>query len=176
MLPIETYRNTHSNLTQRNLVAHIRLYHPSDAGEVVSLPLREADRDELAALSELSVEECIEFSITNSELTWVIVNNQGSIVGVFGLSSTKDTNRDPVGVPWMLSAETLNDFKYAFSKHSMGVVADMLERYPYLSNYVDSRNELSIKWLRWLGFTIHTDEEFYFKDKTVAFYRFSKVA
>jgi hypothetical protein len=28
----------------------------------------------------------------------------------------------------------------------------MLDLYPHLENYVDVRNELSIKWLRWLGF------------------------
>jgi len=156
-------------------VAYIRLYQPSDAGEVVFLKLRQADVDELEAFSELTIEETIERSIYNSEALWVIVHDLGHIIGVFGLSSDKDSNGDPVGVPWLLSSDDLLDFKYAFSKYSIDVVKVMLNHYSYLSNYVDSRHKLAIKWLKWLGFTIHKDEPLYFYDKTVEFYRFSKV-
>ncbi len=28
----------------------------------------------------------------------------------------------------------------------------MLDLFPHLQNYVDARNEISIRWLKWLGF------------------------
>lgn len=156
-------------------MAYIRLYHPSDAGEVIDLNLRQADRDELEASSELTVTENIELSLLHSEALWVIVHDLGHIIGIFGLSSTTDTNGDPVGIPWLLTTDELDDFKYAFSKYSMDVVGYMLSQYSYLHNFVDSRNKKAIKWLRWLGFTIHTDEPKTFYNEAVTFYRFSMV-
>ena len=156
-------------------MAHIRLYHPSDAGEVVSLNLRQADVDEIVAATGLTPSECLEYSIESSEYVWVIIHDMGHIVGVFGLSSTKDINGNPVGVPWLLSTDDLKDFRYAFSKYSWGVVEFMSQQYNYLTNYVDSRHKQAIKWLKWLGFTIHADIPITLHDKAVTFYRFSMV-
>jgi RimJ/RimL family protein N-acetyltransferase len=44
----------------------------------------------------------------------------------------------------------------------------MQERFPRLENYVHAKNKLSIRWLKWCGFTLDmevpeliNDEEFY---------------
>ncbi|WP_455153310.1 hypothetical protein [Bradyrhizobium cenepequi] len=40
-------------------------------------------------------------------------------------------------------------------RHSVSWRDQLLERYPILRNFVDDRNTVSIRWLRWLGFKLH---------------------
>jgi hypothetical protein len=56
------------------------------------------------------------------------------------------------GVPWMVSTDDILKNKVAFLKHSRLWVDSMLEKYGYLENYVDDRNTVSKRWLKWLGF------------------------
>lgn len=52
---------------------------------------------------------------------------------------------------WMLATDDLEKIKKTFVERSMEQIEVMLEMVPLLYNYVDCRNRLSIKWLKWLG-------------------------
>ena len=146
-------------------MAHIRLYTPADEEEVNSLQLRQADIDELTAATGLSPEECLQASLNNSEIAWVIVHKD-KIAGVFGLCSTNE-----VGIPWLLATEALVEFKYAFLKYSWDVILVMLKRYAVLTNFVDLRHTHAIQWLQWLGFK-PLPTEYFLHDKEVPFKQF----
>ena len=59
-----------------------------------------------------------------------------------------------VGVPWMVGTQQLEDPGVArcFLRGCAGEVQDMNDLYPLLVNYVDERNTLSRRWLKWLDF------------------------
>jgi hypothetical protein len=54
----------------------------------------------------------------------------------------------------MLGANAVNRHKKAFLSLTPGVIEEMLTICPRLYNMVHGRNKESIRWLKWLGFTI----------------------
>lgn len=58
------------------------------------------------------------------------------------------------GTPWLLSSNHALQYKREFLIQSPPVIAQMLEICPRLSNYVHAENRVSIRWLKWLGFTV----------------------
>lgn len=58
------------------------------------------------------------------------------------------------GVPWLLSTEDALKHKREFLKQSPPVIQEMLSICPRLFNHVHIENRISIRWLKWLGFTI----------------------
>ncbi|MCI0525962.1 MAG: hypothetical protein L0Y56_00715 [Nitrospira sp.] len=80
----------------------------------------------------------------------------GEVLCIFGVS--KVTQLGDTYVPWMLSSIALPNHGRAFLRVSRAVVAAWQNRYPKLVNYADSRYKVAIRWLSWLGFTIHPVE------------------
>ena len=58
------------------------------------------------------------------------------------------------GCPWMVGTDLLEPHARHFLRACGGVVMEMRADYRILRNWVDARNELAIKWLQWLGFTL----------------------
>ena len=58
------------------------------------------------------------------------------------------------GSPWMLATDGIRAITRQFLLGSRGEVERMREAYCFLVNQVHRGNALSIRWLRWLGFTI----------------------
>ncbi len=58
------------------------------------------------------------------------------------------------GVPWLLASNTAMLHRKSFLLESPPVIQEMLNVCPNLVNWVHSDNIASIRWLRWLGFTI----------------------
>lgn len=141
----------------------------NDLDEILNLDLRQADKNEIEASLGVSWKEGLERSLDNSVITWVVIYKE-NIEGIFGLGQIKQ-----IGVPWFLATDKFNEFKFAFARTSLEVVhKEMLRRYNKLVNFVDSRHLDSIKWLTWLGFKIDILHHFYFYDKNIPFYMFSK--
>ncbi len=114
--------------------------------------LRQADRAELIAGTLLSPLACMELTLEHAAEAWTGRAN-GEIGCIFGLTEPSIIYLGQ-GTPWMFSTHLLERYPMAFLRASKEVVAAMLEDYPYLENFVDARNVVSIRWLRWLGFTI----------------------
>ena len=74
----------------------------------------------------------------------------GAPVATFGVVPCGD--RD--GIPWLVGTRQLENVQFTFAKLSRPYLSAMLERFDMLHNHVAAYNELSIRWLRWLGFTI----------------------
>ena len=56
------------------------------------------------------------------------------------------------GIPWMLGTKELENHAVKFLRNSKPELMKIFENYDLLENYVDARNTLSIRWLKWLGF------------------------
>jgi len=73
-------------------------------------------------------------------------------LAIFGV--VPDACIEGVGRIWFLGADDLRNHSFTFIRHSRRWVARLHERYPVLWNYIDARNDLHIRWLRWCGFTL----------------------
>jgi hypothetical protein len=122
--------------------------------EILKGNLRAADVQEVTAMWEGSVDDALVASYENAALCWTIIKKDTPIA-VFGVGYG-----DKMGIPWMLGTDGVEGAALAIVRHSKEFVAQMLEQFDYLENYVDARNTLSLNWLKWCGFTIEPAEAY----------------
>jgi len=128
-------------------VDKIRTLLPGDV-EYIAANLRDADRCEMMALHgpSLDVYKELTTAVLRSSSVWVFANeNPVAVFGVVALTPN-------VGSPWLLGTEEAYQQTRAWLRSGRRYLALMQEEYPVLMNYVDSRNERSIGWLKRLGF------------------------
>lgn len=111
--------------------------------------IREADRRELWAVSYLSPIDALTLSLQASAKAWTGLVD-GEIVCMFGV--TPSCVLSGTGRPWMVGTDLVHRHAAVFLRRCKGMVAEMLDLFPHLENYVDIRNTAAIKWLGWLGF------------------------
>ena len=116
--------------------------------------LRQCDKDEIKANVGLPEEVALKLSAEASDFPLVVVDHKP--VAIFGVVPKKD-----VAYIWMMATPELEKIGFPFLKECKRVVTMFNEKHPLLSNYVDARNELHIKWLKWCGFTFINKHEKY---------------
>lgn len=119
--------------------------------QTIADTMRDADRVEVWESHRLTPHQALEYGLKLSDYA-VVVEADGVPVAAFGL--TKECVLTGAGVPWMLTSSKSLNYKREFLLQSPAVVAEMLNICPRLSNYVHADNRVSIRWLKWLGFTI----------------------
>lgn len=82
----------------------------------------------------------------------------GRVVCMFGIATA--TTLSFCGVPWMLGAEELPDHSLRFLRLNRGYIRAAQQEFTALANFVDARNERSIRWLQWLGFELEQEAPF----------------
>ncbi len=66
-----------------------------------------------------------------------------------------------VGAVWLLGTDGIHDISRQFLRESKHWLEQLHDNYEMLFNYVDERNTVHIKWLKWLGFKfINRHEQF----------------
>ena len=118
---------------------------------VVAANMREADRREVWASSHSTPERAIRESLRVSTASWVGYYDDRPVC-VFGVSPLNMVAG--IGSPWLLGTDDLAERPAGFLRRCRPYVRKMLGVYPILVNHVDDRNEVSKRWLRWLGFTL----------------------
>lgn len=58
------------------------------------------------------------------------------------------------GEPWLMTSADLKEGKIAFAKASRQYIPYLRQRFTHLHGWVYEHNVVSIKWLRWLGYTV----------------------
>jgi RimJ/RimL family protein N-acetyltransferase len=58
------------------------------------------------------------------------------------------------GNPWLLGTDALRRVSREFLRQCPDYVTRMQERFPRLENFVHAENRLSLRWLKWCGFTL----------------------
>jgi hypothetical protein len=118
---------------------------------LIAANMRAADRDEVWASSHVEPEQALRRSLTHSTHAWVgRVDDEPVIMFGVGMVSLLGG----IGAPWLLGTDGVQRYSRTFLRLSRGWLTEMRAAYPVLVNYVDARNALSIRWLRWLGFQI----------------------
>lgn len=132
------------------------------------LPLQESDLDEVAAnvraadtaeITEalgIPMRQGLSECLGSLKASKIVIN--GEIVAVFGDAVHCTVNQ--IGVPWLISTVHVEKYPKAFLQVCKPEVEDMLTRHASLINYVDVRNTVAIRWLKWLGFQFFEPEPY----------------
>ena len=110
----------------------------------IAAHLRKADLDEINLLSRLSPDIAVAYSIAASEKGYAVFCN-GELCAIFGVSG---------GVIWLVGTDTISKHPIAFYRISRLCFKNLCKGYSRLENFVDARNFLSLRWLKWLGFDV----------------------
>lgn len=128
-------------------------YLPADASHIATLAerMRRADRDEVWAASGLTPTEALEKSLQKSSSAWTGLIN-GKPEAMFGVGDLNVLTL--TGAPWLLGTDAVERHFRVFLRQSIDWREQLLQRYAVLRNVVDDRNEVSKRWLRWMGFEL----------------------
>jgi hypothetical protein len=118
---------------------------------VVADTMRQADVDEVAASHGHTPLQALQVGVDVSDFIVAVVID-GDPVAIMGLSKCNPITG--TGVPWLLSSENELKYKREFLLQSPKVIEQMLNICPNLFNFVHAENKTSVRWLKWLGFTI----------------------
>lgn len=135
--------------------------------EYIADNMRQEDIDEVWASDHYTPLEALMAGWKQSDYSVIITINDEPCVMIGlvsrGLLSDK-------GIPWMLGTEGALKYKKKFFTLVPPIIKDMLILCKYLYNYVHTENKVSIKWLKWIGFTL-CDPEPYGREKAL-FHKF----
>lgn len=109
----------------------------------------------MRAMSGLSPAVCVAYSVATSRPGYAVLMD-GEPVAVFGAGQ----RGDGAGVPWLVATDEMERHPVAFYRASKNFIREMAAMYDYLENWVDVRNVLSVRWLRWAGFVMEEPEPF----------------
>lgn len=131
-------------------------FRPLQSGDIghIAANLREADRQELlASRGEMTPADAIARAVLLSSHCWVVTAHDGEPVAIFGAAPVSLI--ESVGSPWFLSTERAYEYPRALVIEGRRYLSRMRETYSHLYNYVDARNDRSIRWLSRIGFKLH---------------------
>lgn len=117
----------------------------------VASNLRQADIEEAWAFYGRCPKALVLESFEKSHLCWTGLLD-GEPVITFGCCTFDLFESN--GVPWLVGTSKLEQVPFTFARMSRPFLRLMKARHVRLTNYVDTRNTLAIRWLRWLGFTL----------------------
>ena len=117
--------------------------------EAIEPLVRQADRDEITGALGIPMLDALRDGVRDSRKASQIVVD-GYAVAVFGDATYNVLTG--LGVPWLISTVHVERYPRAFLAVCKPAVAEMLTRHAELINYVDVRNTVAIRWLKWLGF------------------------
>jgi hypothetical protein len=119
--------------------------------EVIAADMRQADVDEVWASHHHTPIQALSDGWKVSDFSVIVTVNDDPCV-MFGL-----VIRDILsgtGVPWLLGTDNALKYKRQFLIQTQPVINEMLTICTRLVNYVHIDNKVSIRWLKWIGFTI----------------------
>ena len=123
----------------------------------VAVRMRQCDKDELWAAGQPAPYQVLLRSIEMPGEHYTAFKD-GVPIAMFGFSDLH--GNQTVGVPWMLGTDDLEDVAMTVLRQSKKHCEAAKKRFDLMLNYVDARNTTSIKWLKWLGFTIKDAEPY----------------
>jgi hypothetical protein len=112
----------------------------------IAANMRQADRQECEALTGAPPEIILPQAIGKpGVITWEV---DGVPVAMGGV----DQSIPHVGVVWMATTNDIIKHRRKFLRVCRPMLRRLHQNFPILTNLVDARNTLHIRWLKWLGF------------------------
>ena len=119
--------------------------------------MREHDKQEVNAATRMGLWNAVETSVNLSSYSKTgLVNDE--LVCMWGVCPISLLSSS--GSPWMLGTDLIEKKQRVFLRRSKPWLDDIRKDYKYLENFVDARNVLSVKWLKWLGFEMDEAEPY----------------
>ena len=112
--------------------------------------LREADKQEVWAMSHVDADYALQQSVEASVLTWTGMQSNKP----FTICGVAPASLEGMGRPWLLATHKIEACKLYLLRMSKPLITEMFDHFQILENFVDKRNTLSIDWLKWCGFII----------------------
>ena len=120
--------------------------------EELSHTMRAADVRECWAANHFAPLDALKHSLYHTSRPRTgLINHK--VLCIWGVGKISYLSRE--GIPWMLTSNFVDEHYREFLRRSKGHLQDMKKEAVILTNMVDARNKKSIKWLKWLDFTIH---------------------
>ena len=114
---------------------------------VIAENIREDDRREILAMSGGEPLEAMVAGFIHSDNPRTVLVGE-TPVAMFGSGEVEPG----VGAVWLLGTDGIHDISRQFLRESKHWLEQLHDKYEMLFNYVDERNTVHIKWLKWLGF------------------------
>lgn len=127
---------------------------PADAVDLAPR-LRRSDVEEIWAASASGPNDALLRAVEAGGWAGTV---DGQVEAIFGVAPL--TLLGGVGCIYLLGSDAIERHAVPFLRLSRRYVGAMREDYAVLTNWVDARNETSIRWLRWLGFAIMSPAPF----------------
>ena len=131
--------------------------------------LRTSDKKEILASVGLTPYEAMMIGYLENVIVFTIVNKNNEPVAIFGINDVGQN----VGAIWLLATDKLKDIQYSFLRENKKVIDFLNTKYKILWNFVDCRNSLHIKWLKWCGFKFINKQNYGVLNKP--FYEFIRI-
>jgi len=122
-----------------------------DDVQEIAPQLRQVDIDEIAATSGNSPLASLTHGLNISDHC-KIARADGKPLCMFGIG--RPTFMSDEGVIWLLGTDLLVDHSIRFLRQCAEEVDIIAKDYRVIYNHCDARNTVTLKWLKWLGFTI----------------------
>lgn len=119
--------------------------------DLLAAHIREADRREVEALTNLPLDMILRQGIKKCDTCFSAFSPEGDLLTIFGVSPHIED--DTIGIVWLLGTHDLYKIHYRFLRESHTWLNKLFgDKYRALTNWVDKRNTLHLRWLDWLGF------------------------
>ena len=106
--------------------------------------LRQADIDEIRSMTGLPPSAAVACSIAVSERGFTALLD-GKPCAVFGVHD---------GIIWLVGTDEITHHPITFYRNSKRIFQNLKNGYARLFNFVHADNTFSLRWLRWLGFSV----------------------
>lgn len=136
----------------------------------LGLNMREADIQEVYASSGEEPWVALQKSVDASLMSWLFFGD-GKPLCAAGVSQITET----IGCPWLLCASNIRDVpNEIFMACSHALMEEWSKHFVVLTNYVDSRNTVSERWLQNLGFEKKETEPYGFLQLPFTRYEYTR--
>ena len=130
--------------------------------------LRKADLREIRAVRDVDPLVALTEAMENSEACYTAYFGDAPMA-IFGVVPIEIEPK--IGLVWMMGTSDIERVKVSFLRKCRAWRDVLCQGYHMVGNFVDARNLVHIRWLKWLGFTFVGRHEEYGIEK-LPFYEF----
>jgi hypothetical protein len=121
----------------------------ADAEELAA-NLRDCDRAELVDISGLEPGDTLKRGVLMGSPALTLRTHSGDMIGILTVVPFGATG----GIISMSGTPLIEQTKVPFLRGSLDVLRHLDARFETLFNVCDARNEVHVRWLRWMGFSL----------------------